>query len=545
MSKVFNDPIHGHIELSPLSVAVIDTPQFQRLRDISQLGGVYYVFPGAASKRFEHSIGVAHLSRTFITQLRNNQPSLGISEVDTLVVELAGLCHDLGHGPFSHLFDGRVLPALGASKDFCHEHASVQLFDLLIEENDLAPLFESYGLTARERHLIKELILGDEDEATGLPNFKWVGQEPRKMFLYDIVANKRNGIDVDKMDYFMRDTHMLNIAASFDARRLMRFARVYKVAQKGPSNENENEEGDVTEICFHKKESWNIMELFHTRYSLYKRAYLHKVSTGVDMMIGEALILANDFITVPGRDGEPTKMSESWQDMHAYWRYTEYIVRQIQHSTDPNLGPAKAYIDRVMKRDLFVCVGELLLDEKDTAKKLNGTRVLEGLRRTREKMLSQYGKGSPEAEAAALVESDDMFVSLVKMGWGSNRNPIDNVTFYLPKKSAEQQPSLSPTKGQGLTGSQSSQSLASSTSQQSVSIIDQEDVEVGVVDQDNLSRLLPSQFEERCVRVYARHKKQQTALALIFKEWNESERGKAPPSPLSPVKRRRVETDEH
>ena len=70
MVKVFNDPIHGHIELSDFAVAVIDTPQFQRLRDISQLGGVYYVFSGAASKRFEHSIGVAHLATTFVKHLK-------------------------------------------------------------------------------------------------------------------------------------------------------------------------------------------------------------------------------------------------------------------------------------------------------------------------------------------------------------------------------------------------------------------------------------------------------------------------------------------
>ena len=55
--KVFNCPIHGHIKLSCLSVKVMDTPQFQRLRDISQLGSICYVFGGAASKRFEHSLG--------------------------------------------------------------------------------------------------------------------------------------------------------------------------------------------------------------------------------------------------------------------------------------------------------------------------------------------------------------------------------------------------------------------------------------------------------------------------------------------------------
>ena len=54
---MFNDPIHGHITIPPLLVRIIDTPQFQRLRDIKQLGGTYYVFPGATHNRFEHSIG--------------------------------------------------------------------------------------------------------------------------------------------------------------------------------------------------------------------------------------------------------------------------------------------------------------------------------------------------------------------------------------------------------------------------------------------------------------------------------------------------------
>jgi HD superfamily phosphohydrolase len=149
-SKIFNDPIHGHIELSPLSIKIIDTPQFQRLRDISQLGGVYYVFPGAASKRFEHSLGVAYLAKQFITSIHHRQPELDISPVDILCVEIAALCHDLGHGPFSHLFDAKFLKKFEVSGDhdfeFAHEHASIGILDVLIEENDLLPSFHHYGL---------------------------------------------------------------------------------------------------------------------------------------------------------------------------------------------------------------------------------------------------------------------------------------------------------------------------------------------------------------------------------------------------------------
>ncbi|KAG8556413.1 hypothetical protein GDO81_018063 [Engystomops pustulosus] len=95
-TKVFNDPIHGHIELHPLLICIIDTPQFQRLRYIKQLGGQYYVFPGASHNRFEHSIGVSYLAGCLIEELRKRQPELEINERDVLSVQIAGLCHDLG-----------------------------------------------------------------------------------------------------------------------------------------------------------------------------------------------------------------------------------------------------------------------------------------------------------------------------------------------------------------------------------------------------------------------------------------------------------------
>ncbi|XP_008412919.2 deoxynucleoside triphosphate triphosphohydrolase SAMHD1-like [Poecilia reticulata] len=109
-NKVFNDPIHGNIELHPVLVKIIDTPQFQRLRNIKQLGGAYYVYPGASHNRFEHSIGVAHLAGELLQSLKGNQLNLGIDKRDVLCVQIAGLCHDLGHGPFSHMLDIMFIP---------------------------------------------------------------------------------------------------------------------------------------------------------------------------------------------------------------------------------------------------------------------------------------------------------------------------------------------------------------------------------------------------------------------------------------------------
>ena len=92
---------------------IIDTPEFQRLRSIKQLGACNYVFPTATHTRFEHSIGVAHLGKEFLTRLVLNSNSdknpIKVTANDYLMVELAGLCHDLGHGPFSHTFDSDFL----------------------------------------------------------------------------------------------------------------------------------------------------------------------------------------------------------------------------------------------------------------------------------------------------------------------------------------------------------------------------------------------------------------------------------------------------
>ena len=81
------DQVHGYIRMSPTCVSIIDTPQFQRLRDLKQLGTLYYVFPGASHNRFEHSLGVAHLAGETVARFQATQPELGLSarDIDLLV----------------------------------------------------------------------------------------------------------------------------------------------------------------------------------------------------------------------------------------------------------------------------------------------------------------------------------------------------------------------------------------------------------------------------------------------------------------------------
>lgn len=133
--NVLNDNIHGAIEIDDVCLQVIDTPQFQRLRDLKQLGCSYYVYPGAAHNRFEHSIGVSYLAGIMVEHFRVTQPELELTDNDVKCVKLAGLCHDLGHGPFSHLFDNIFIKKARPELNWSHEVASEAMLEHLIHEN--------------------------------------------------------------------------------------------------------------------------------------------------------------------------------------------------------------------------------------------------------------------------------------------------------------------------------------------------------------------------------------------------------------------------
>jgi HD superfamily phosphohydrolase len=140
-NKVINDPIYGMIYLNQKLFRIIDTAIYQRLRDIKQLGGLYMVFPGASHNRFEHCIGTAHLTGVWLSKLRKNlgkDKSL-FSKQDILHAQIAALCHDLGHGPFSHMFqDVFIKEAQGALKNWTHEDASCHLLRLIVKECEIS-----------------------------------------------------------------------------------------------------------------------------------------------------------------------------------------------------------------------------------------------------------------------------------------------------------------------------------------------------------------------------------------------------------------------
>jgi len=253
MGKIFQDAVHGTIELCGKSVIIIDTKEFQRLRNIKQLGTAYYVFPSASHNRFEHSLGTAYLGKTLLETIRSKQPELGITEQDVEDVEIAGLCHDLGHGPFSHLFDDVYLKErdLDGHPFRHHEERSIEILRRMIEKYQIPITQESFKKIS--------LMINPTDKV-------------KKHYLYQIVSNSKNGIDVDKFDYIARDGNALGIKYGFEHHRIFPHVKVIK-----------------NEICYSDKVIFNIYELFDSRFKMHKQIYNHPTVKKLDLLIADYL----------------------------------------------------------------------------------------------------------------------------------------------------------------------------------------------------------------------------------------------------------------
>lgn len=340
---VVHDPVHGSVELHPVCVTIIDTVQFQRLRNIKQLGLCYYVYPGASHNRFEHSIGTCHLAGEFIRHLRRHQPELNITDKDVLCVEIAALCHDLGHGPFSHFFDNIFIPEIEPGSQWKHELASVEMFQHILNENEgVRNCFRKVGLDGKDIKFIKNLINPIKEFVA---NENHTGRGVDKAYLYNIVANKENGVDVDKWDYFARDCHHLGLTNQIDHKRIIKFARVLAI------------DGKRTEICFRDKTALSFYHMFRSRFELHCLAYKHKAVASMNEMLKDAFVQADSYIRRQGKYSQLT-LSKAKHDMTAYTQLTDGVFDEILYSNESKLQKAKDILVRIHQRKLYKFVGE-------------------------------------------------------------------------------------------------------------------------------------------------------------------------------------------
>ena len=274
---------------------------------------------------------------------------------DVICLIIAGICHDLGHGPFSHLWEVFVNRAQleGGREKYKHEDNSILMFEHLLESNNLRPVLKALAdIDETDIIFIKELIGGIIDEDTKLPSSRsindteeWLykGRSEDKSFLYEIVANKVSGIDVDKWDYFLRDDYCMKIGHVFDYQRFIEVSRVEKITSTGRK-----------QLVIRDKELDNLKDMVEDRARLHVRGYQHKVKLCIDEMFLDAWLVADKHIKVRGKGGNLLTLSESVNDIVAHESlYDANVNSRIEDSEDPALEPARELLDRIERRDLY------------------------------------------------------------------------------------------------------------------------------------------------------------------------------------------------
>ncbi len=240
------DPIHGYIELNKPEIDIVDSPQFQRLRRIRQLSAAHLTYPGAEHTRFHHSLGVLHIAGKIAQRFHDSEL---ISDDDVQKLRLAGLLHDIGHGPFSHLFE-EVLH----KRNLNHE----QMTTRIIKETPVSDILREHGL--------------DPDEMSTLS----IGQhENNKPYLNQVIAGQ---FSADVLDYLPRDSYFTGVEyGRVDIDRLVRSMNVVDGHLA------------VKDTALYVLEAMVI-----ARYEMFKAVYFHRSVRAAECMLVRAMQLGDE-----------------------------------------------------------------------------------------------------------------------------------------------------------------------------------------------------------------------------------------------------------
>lgn len=253
------DPIHGFINLSKEEMRIIDTPIFQRLRRIHQLGTTYLLYPGAEHTRFSHSLGVMHVATLIFDNLiAKRKAQLQWSDDDIAkyrqMLRLAALLHDVGHAPFSHVSDGLFDEII---KD--HEGMAGKI----ITESEITPIVnkigEPHGFNA---YNIAAMVTGQV-----------YSKEER--LLCDIFASE---LDADKMDYLLRDSEFAGVKYGYyDLERILNVMTLfYRDNRWYIGIEHDGVEA--------------VEGLILARYFMFVQVYIHRTRRVYDKILGRLLV---------------------------------------------------------------------------------------------------------------------------------------------------------------------------------------------------------------------------------------------------------------
>jgi uncharacterized protein len=230
--EIIRDPLWNNIRLDPLSFELIDTPAFQRLRYVRQLGLAFLVYPGATHSRFEHALGTYHLARRTLTLFEDHDDYAALGRDECMLARVAALLHDVGHYPFSH-----ALEEIGALH---HEEVARPL----ICGGEVAMILRrELGASAPER--IVALIRGESNSP-----------------LQGLISGS---IDLDKLDYLRRDAFMCGVSyGEIDVDRLINALTLVRDPDTGQPRVGMIEKGLSA-----------LESLLFAKYQMYRNVYWH------------------------------------------------------------------------------------------------------------------------------------------------------------------------------------------------------------------------------------------------------------------------------
>ncbi|KAG0511983.1 MAG: Deoxyguanosinetriphosphate triphosphohydrolase [Nitrosopumilales archaeon] len=304
------DPIHDFIRAYGTEITIIDNPIFQRLRRIRQLSGAHLVYPGAQHTRFEHSLGVMHIAGQ-AGQVLQEKGIVNSNDIEN--IRLAALLHDIGHGPFAHIFE----EVLQRKNKASHEEIGR---DLILKTE----IGDDISKSGFDKKLITKLAFGNS----------------KFQFMNEIISG---ALSADMMDYLLRDGYFTGAEhAKIDHKRITQSLDVYQ-----------------KKLALEKSALYSFESMMHSRYQMFKAVYFHKTVRAAEVMLLESIRLAYDELGLS---------NISWND---YVCLTDDYVLEKLVSLPPKtleLKKAKKLAIDYQNRELFKCVFERMLTSKSLDK---------------------------------------------------------------------------------------------------------------------------------------------------------------------------------
>ncbi|MFX0095890.1 MAG: HD domain-containing protein [Candidatus Hodarchaeota archaeon] len=316
--RVIRDPIHGNIRIYNTEEPVLNSREFQRLRYISQLSFCSLVYPGAVHNRFTHSLGTMHLAGEMYRSLTLNS-RLDFDPEVFLAVRLAAMLHDVGHGPFSHIFERAV--AFFNSKEsnpvtwsFQHSVMGLRIIKELLHSK----------IDGNIRNLVIKLL-----EGKGLPDDQW--------WLSQIISSE---IDADRSDFLMRDSYYAGV--TYGNYELNRLLETMTLAEQPPDNK--------TVLVFKKKGLMALESFMFARYNMYRGVYFHHTNLIGDAMVSRAIyeLIKQELYPRPGIT-DPKEFVK-WNDTRIIGLFYDMA---FSHDVNVAVDPVHTTITGIISRRLW------------------------------------------------------------------------------------------------------------------------------------------------------------------------------------------------